>query len=140
MPESIPWWRALTLPAAKLDESTLRWLWSRLRPVLILMVLAIVGIAVAWARHDKGAAAVMQAADWLIRLPLALATFVIATVVWYLHVQVVDSLRLAKWSFQWALDKEEEPVIKAAKTLGWGIYQGLSWLGTCLIISKALGA
>ena len=140
MPDNISLWRALTLPAAKLSEATLRAFWTWIRWFVLVLLALVFVFAFAWARHDRGTAAVMQAADWLTRLPLTTATFVLATVAWYLHIQVVDSLRVAKWTFQWALDKEEDPVIRAAKTLGWGIYQGLSWLGSCLIFSKALGA
>ena len=140
MPDKVPVWRALFQPAAKVDESILRLLWSWLRWVLLALLVAVFLFAFAWARHDRGTAAVMQTADWLTRLPLTVATYVLATLAWYLHVQVVDSLRLSKWAFQWALDKVEDPAIMAAKTQAWGTYLGLSWLASCLVFSKALGA
>lgn len=131
--------RIFTTPAAKISEPEMRLWFSWVRLPFLGLMTGVVVFAVAWARHDSGQAAVMQAADWLARLPLTLATFALASLAWYVQVQVVESLKLGKWAFLWPEDKEEELAVKAAKKLAWGIYLGLSWIACALVFSKALG-
>jgi hypothetical protein len=130
-------WKTWLQPAFKVGEAGVRAWWPKLRAFAVALMAVVLLVAFFHARKDPTTAGPMAAHDWLMRIPLSWGTWLQVMIGWYLTVQAIDATRGAKWAFWW--DAIDSDLVKAAKTLAWGVFIGLALIASAQVFSKQLG-